>query len=76
MEVMVDERGIRDFLEILKEAKKDIFKLQLLNLYRIKEEDFMILAEKDKNISSLEYNEGLRDWVSIIEKKEGRVSEL
>lgn len=73
---MVDERGIRDFLEILKEAKKDIFKLQLLNLYRIKEEDFMILAEKDKNISSLEYNEGLRDWVSIIEKKEGRVSEL
>lgn len=60
----------------MKEEKKDIFKLQLLNLYRIKEEDFMILAEKDKNISSLEYNEGLRDWVSIIEKKEGRVSEL
>lgn len=65
MEVMVDERGIRDFLEILKEAKKDIFKLQLLNLYRIKEEDFMILAEKDKNISSLEYNEGFRGLVRL-----------
>lgn len=49
----------------MKEEKKDIFKLQLLNIYRIKEEDFMILAKKDKNISSLEYNEGFRGLVRL-----------